>query len=597
LTSSDESGPVSYLISKWFIPLLLFPVFAINSLYAANETVVKRLLEKEFYDVGALTDVDSLGLDDLLTDLKTRNIDPWVEVFGDSKNDSLIAKAENEGYGLQLIAQDDRFYFVSVPDGPNGENQFTAYEILNPPDDGDWAKALDSGTLKLRGQGGLTILSSMLSKSRFTTTDVAFDGEIIRIDNFTNRSQAYLFNQLSNELSSARIVDLRFNGGGSMDYASNFLSAFLGADIPVGYVDRREDRVYFGPEKTSSELALRDITVLVSRHTASAAEWVASVLQSYGAKVIGERSTGKCLLHGVFPAGKKQFVSFAIGKIGVSNIASYDYCTFGLIPDTFLNPDILVLNNSATLVEVAANCLQSKIQKEGKDSSCKGLADLTTEFNPFSGRSNSIQLAVDIDSSQAGAEGPSLDESVLGGHVARTESPDVNEPSHVQLSNESDRSDIVDKEAKTHFVCVAREYKLQLVSYESENVARTFLQQVNGLDLPERATYYSVERSGKRYFRVLFPVIKRQSRALEIKKLVDTSFAIESEIHFLNKSNAFLNHLSLTVDTDLYEFVLVGRNQVCTHESYTLNTATENAQEFKSLSGLQFETLESRNVK
>lgn len=122
-----------------------------------------------------------------------------------------------------------------------------------------------------------------------------FEGEKQRKKNYTSttRDVTRILNELSREGVAGIIVDLRENGGGSLEEAVNVSGLFTGRG-PVVQVSnalgakmvlRAEDypQLYRGP-----------LAVLVNRYSASASEIFAAAIQDYGRGiVVGDRTFGK----------------------------------------------------------------------------------------------------------------------------------------------------------------------------------------------------------------------------------------------------------------------------------------------------------------
>jgi len=122
-----------------------------------------------------------------------------------------------------------------------------------------------------------------------------FEGQQKNAGNFnsTSRDVARILNELNTEHVEGIVIDLRDNGGGSLEEAVNVTGLFIttGPVVQISnaaggkMVLRDEDRriLYNGP-----------LAVLVNRYSASASEIVAAAIQDYGRGVIiGERTFGK----------------------------------------------------------------------------------------------------------------------------------------------------------------------------------------------------------------------------------------------------------------------------------------------------------------
>ena len=108
------------------------------------------------------------------------------------------------------------------------------------------------------------------------------------------RDVARLIVKLKKEKVDSLLVDLRNNGGGSLNEAIELTGLFVAAKGPV--VQQRDALGNISVENDSSEIALWDgpLGVLINRGSASASEIFAAAIQDYGRGVIiGESSFGK----------------------------------------------------------------------------------------------------------------------------------------------------------------------------------------------------------------------------------------------------------------------------------------------------------------
>lgn len=122
-----------------------------------------------------------------------------------------------------------------------------------------------------------------------------FEGQQQNAGNYnsTSRDVTRILNELKNEGVEGLVIDLRDNGGGSLEESVNVTGLFIpnGPVVQISnstggkMVLRDEDRrvLYSGP-----------LAVLVNRYSASASEIFAAAIQDYGrGVVIGERTFGK----------------------------------------------------------------------------------------------------------------------------------------------------------------------------------------------------------------------------------------------------------------------------------------------------------------
>jgi carboxyl-terminal processing protease len=111
------------------------------------------------------------------------------------------------------------------------------------------------------------------------------------IEKSTTTDVSRLIKKLEKEKVSGIIIDLRNNGGGSLEEAIKFVGLFV-KDGPVVLVRAPDGRVAVDNDDDPSVLYSGPLVVLVNRYSASAAEIAAAALQDYGrALVVGDSST------------------------------------------------------------------------------------------------------------------------------------------------------------------------------------------------------------------------------------------------------------------------------------------------------------------
>jgi len=331
------------------------PVSAFEAEDEADIEFVRSLVERQFY----LDDVDLRSADSvegLIHELGNLRHDSWAEVVESEIPKQLTIR--RNGYGLRVLRfNEDRFYLLPELGSPNKLVEFHVYPVRKPPVNGDWGTALENGELILEDT------SVEFRSEDYLARAAEVSGEIVRIDDFVNPSLDSYLSKASDEVSGASVIDLRFNSGGRVDFAIKFLQVLTGVDLPLGYIERRGELTSLGKPADDKSIALArerlgSVTVLVSRFTASTAEWLARNLQLYGATLIGERSTGKCLIHKNFAIGAGRTLKLAVGKLQVHRSLSvekksiYSYCDFGLIPDYSIDGRLLVSRPASWLVEL-----------------------------------------------------------------------------------------------------------------------------------------------------------------------------------------------------------------------------------------------------
>jgi carboxyl-terminal processing protease len=130
---------------------------------------------------------------------------------------------------------------------------------------------------------------------------------------------------------TALVLDLRNNPGGSVPEAITVAGTFLPDGTPIAEVNRRGkiaetfrskgDAIYEGP-----------LVVLQNAGSASAAEVVAGALRAFGrAKLVGERSFGKGLVHAMERLPDQSVLMLPVGRLITPD--GVDILAHGVMPD------------------------------------------------------------------------------------------------------------------------------------------------------------------------------------------------------------------------------------------------------------------------
>ena len=109
----------------------------------------------------------------------------------------------------------------------------------------------------------------------------------------TTRDVKKLISALNQENVDGLIIDLRSNGGGSLQEAVELTGLFI-KDGPVVQVRSSDGKIDVEYDESSSIFYSKPIAVLINRYSASASEIFAGAIQDYGRGiVVGEQSFGK----------------------------------------------------------------------------------------------------------------------------------------------------------------------------------------------------------------------------------------------------------------------------------------------------------------
>ncbi|HET7025373.1 MAG TPA: S41 family peptidase [Gemmatimonadales bacterium] len=194
---------------------------------------------------------------------------------------------------------------------------------------------LDSTTSKIRGPAGTPVtvtvrrygpdeidLHAIRAEVHVPAVPFALmlDGKIgyIPLQRFNETSDSEVadaITRLKREGAKSYILDLRGNGGGSLDQAIKIGGLFLPSGSQVVTVKYRAQPDEVGTASGTPMLAREPMVVLLDGYTASASEIVSGSLQDHDrALVVGERSFGKGLVQSLFPLDQGWAMKFTTGK-------------------------------------------------------------------------------------------------------------------------------------------------------------------------------------------------------------------------------------------------------------------------------------------
>ena len=133
------------------------------------------------------------------------------------------------------------------------------------------------------------------------------------------------------------IIDLRDNGGGSLDLVTQMAELFVKDGETMCYLNNRTMEQPEAVISTEKEpVSFEKIAVLVNENTASAAELMASILRNKAeAVLVGKTTYGKALGQNVFGFVTGDYITVTTYEVLDANGESYN--EVGLIPDLILD--------------------------------------------------------------------------------------------------------------------------------------------------------------------------------------------------------------------------------------------------------------------
>lgn len=123
-----------------------------------------------------------------------------------------------------------------------------------------------------------------------------FDGRIKGTDNYKSvtRDVKQILEGYQKEGIEGVVLDLRGNGGGSLNEAANLSGLFIGDKQTIVQVGSAEGNVNNVRSRVAAQLWDKPVVVIVDRTSASASEIFAAVMQDYGrGVVVGDKTWGK----------------------------------------------------------------------------------------------------------------------------------------------------------------------------------------------------------------------------------------------------------------------------------------------------------------
>lgn len=140
--------------------------------------------------------------------------------------------------------------------------------------------------------------------------------------------------KLKKENIDALVLDLRFNGGGSMKEAANLSGMFINRG-PLSILKYRNGDTFTIKDTNRGSLFIKPIVILINGFSASASEFFAAAMQDYNrAIIVGSTSHGKASAQVILPLDQDSELGFS--KLTVEKfyrITGQSHQSVGVIPD------------------------------------------------------------------------------------------------------------------------------------------------------------------------------------------------------------------------------------------------------------------------
>lgn len=251
--------------------------------------------------------------------------DPYTEYLTVEEMQELTEETDGKYVGIGVYvannSSDNTILVVGVMNGsPALEAGMQAGDIITKIDGTEYkGEELSKATSVLKGEEGTEVkvivlrdgkeIELTITRKTISIEHVAsemLDNQIgyIQIDAFDDGvAEAFeeKYNQLKEQGIKGLIVDLRSNGGGVVDEATDIASMFTEKGktvlITKSKTEKEEDT------KSNRDPIVKDIpvVVLVNEGTASASEILAGALKdNYGAEIVGKKTYGKGVIQTVY---------------------------------------------------------------------------------------------------------------------------------------------------------------------------------------------------------------------------------------------------------------------------------------------------------
>lgn len=359
---------------------------------ASAETLTKRF--RSFHK--SILQYDEENIFQLYMNSFAEAVDPHSSYFSPitSDNFNIRMQLSLEGIGAQLTLRDDYTTIVSIiPGGPaDKDGRLQADDkivAVAQDDDGEFVDVVgwptDDVVQLIRGKKGTTVRLQVLHaedgmagvpevvtivRDKVKLEEQAAKGEIFNVEeenktlrmgvidipsfyidfkarsrgdvNFrsTTRDVKKIIDSLKTEGIDGLIIDLRSNGGGSLQEAVDLTGLFIDQG-PVVQVKDSQGNLDIDADDEMGIYYDGPLAVLINRFSASASEIFSGAIQDYGrGLVIGEQTYGKGTVQNVYPLDK--FIRASNEKMGdlKITIAKFYRITGGSTQHLGVIPDI-----------------------------------------------------------------------------------------------------------------------------------------------------------------------------------------------------------------------------------------------------------------
>ncbi len=384
-TESVENGPVKMLGSSSVVGR------------DTNEKLekIQGILDKNFY----FEEDEQTKQDGIIKGYMEGLDDPYSVYYTKEEYASFMEDTEGEyvGVGVQVSQATDTkiITVVKVFDGPAKEAGIEDEDVIISVNGEDISgQDIDTVVDKIRGKENTDVTITVYRSSdgedhEFTMLRRKVENPTVEYKMLSNNigyievssfyevtAQQYItaIKDLESQGMKGLIVDLRNNGGGLLDIATEMLDFMLPAGKIV-YTEDKDGNVIEEFNSTDEEQFTKPLVVLVNGYSASASEIFAGAIKDYGiGTLVGTNTYGKGIVQRMFPLDDGSAIKLTIAKYFTPK--GNDIHEIGIKPDVEVELDVDAYKDSDGEKD---NQLQAAIDNILEKLGMKSGSSVTTE--------------------------------------------------------------------------------------------------------------------------------------------------------------------------------------------------------------------------
>lgn len=325
----SQTGNLILILVAMVLGVLIGLMFASHPLNQSGQSALQGKVGEvlDLVEARYVDHVDADSLSEHLLSVMLAELDPHSTYFSavETKHNDEMQRGSFEGVGLVIHYEDDTVYVGQVlSDGPSANSGLLPGDMILTVG-GDTVSGVDmssdSVVARLRGPQGTSVDVAIRRHGAQQRTFTLRRGRVpqhslpyfamltdtvgyIRLASFTGTSYQEFrsaLTHLSRQGMRHLVFDLRGNGGGSLEAASNIARELLPSGALIVYTQGAHQRRHNTYAIPGGSYTKEGVTVMVDENSASASEVVAGALQDNDrAAIVGRRTFGKGLVQGEF---------------------------------------------------------------------------------------------------------------------------------------------------------------------------------------------------------------------------------------------------------------------------------------------------------